>query len=316
MPFQRAGARFTAQGASVAKQPPQPFDPSAPRSTPLAPIEVDLTGRTAVVSGATAGIGLEVAHGLAALGGTVVMLGRSAESALRGRQQLLERGVDPALLRTEHADLARLPQVRELGKRLAEAYPRVDALVNNAGCYPGELILTPEGLEESWATNVLSYEVLATALLPSLTAAGGRIVDVASTLAGHLDTDDLLWARRPWRGQRAYQQSKQANRMLAWAWDRRLRGTGVTINVAHPDGTATNIAHRQKGLFGLAARLAFRTQRPPAEGADTVLWLAAAPELAGHSGGFYWRRQTIECGWQGDVEGCDRLWELTRQQIA
>jgi NAD(P)-dependent dehydrogenase (short-subunit alcohol dehydrogenase family) len=177
-------------------------------------------------------------------------------------------------------------------------------------------VVTPEGFEESWATNVLAYEMLTGGLLEPLRAASGRVVYVASTMAGGLDVDDLLWERLRVRGMKAYSQSKQADRMLGWAWSRRLDGSGVTVNVAHPDGTATNIAGRQKGLYGVLARLAFRTQRSAAESADVVVWLAASPELAGVTGGFFHNRQPIECRWRADEPACDALWELCQRQIA
>jgi retinol dehydrogenase-14 len=213
------------------------------------------------------------------------------------------------------ADLSRPAQVGELGAGLATEYPRLDILVNNAACYPAGRVITPDGFEESWATNVLAYEVLTTVLQPSLEAAQGRVVYLSSSMAGGLDLEDLTWNRRRFGGMAAYKQSKQANRMLAWAWQRRLSPQGVTVNVAHPDGTATNIAGRQRGLWGVITRLAFSTQRPPAEGGDTPLWLAASPDLEGRSGGFYVRRSSLPCEYQQDADGCEHLWKLTQEQL-
>jgi NAD(P)-dependent dehydrogenase (short-subunit alcohol dehydrogenase family) len=287
-----------------------------PSSEHLARIHADLSGRVAVVTGATAGIGHEVAYGLARLGARVVLVGRSGAKAAAAREALAARGVDPVQLELGVADLSRLTQVAALAEDLTARFGRIDVLVNNAGCYPSGRHVTPEGFEESWATNVLAYEALTTRLLEPLTAASGRIVYVASTMAGGLAVDDLLWERRRFRGVKAYAQSKQADRMLAWAWARRLAGTGVTINVAHPDGTATNIAGRQRGLYGVLARLAFRTQRSPAESADVVVWLAAAPELAGVSAGFFHNRTPIECRYRDDEPASEALWALCQEQIA
>ena len=94
---------------------------------------------------------------------------------------------------------------------------------------------------------MLGYEMLTSKLQDRLRAAGGRVVYVASSFAGGLRTDDLLRQRRWFNGARAYAQSKQAGRMLAWAWHRRLAPDGVTVNAAHPRGTATNIAGHQRG---------------------------------------------------------------------
>jgi NAD(P)-dependent dehydrogenase (short-subunit alcohol dehydrogenase family) len=293
-----------------------PDVPSFPSSTAQAPIDADLTDRIAVVTGATAGIGHEVAYGLAKLGARVVLVGRTGAKASAARQALAGRGLDPVQLELGVADLSRTAEVAALAEDLCARFGRIDVLVNNAGCYPAGRHVTPEGFEESWATNVLAYEILTAGLLEPLRAAGGRIVYVASTMAGGLDVDDLLWERRRFRGMKAYSQSKQADRMLAWAWSRRLDGSGVTINVAHPDGTATNIAGRQKGLYGVLARMAFRTQRSPEESADVVVWLAASPDLDGVTGGFFHDRVPIDCRWRSDEPACDALWSLCREQIA
>ena len=310
--MRRVPGRMALVTTPGAPPPASPF----PSGTPLEPIDADLSGRVVVVTGATAGIGHEAAYGLARLGARVVLVGRSGAKAEAAREALAARGVDPLRLELGVADLSRLPQVAALAEDLTARFGRIDVLVNNAGCYPAGRHVTPEGFEESWATNVLAYEMLTTGLRAPLTAAGGRVVYVASTMAGWLDPEDLLWERRRFVGVKAYAQSKQANRMLAWAWDRRLAGSGVTINVAHPDGTATNIAGRQRGLYGLLARLAFRTQRPAAEGADVVVWLAASPELAGVSGGFFHDRAPLECRYRADEAASESLWTLCQSQLA
>ncbi len=284
-------------------------------SRPLDPIPVDLSGKRIVVTGASAGIGHEAALELAKLGADVTVVARSAAKAAAAIDALAARGAARARLAGEHADLGKLAEVRAMADRLATAHPRLDVLINNAGCYPGARVMTAEGLEEAWVTNVLAYEALTTRLRDAVVAARGRIVYTASTMAGDLDVDDLDWARRGWNGIKAYRQSKQANRMLAWAWARRLDGSGATINVAHPGGVRTNIAHRQRGLWGVLNRLAFLTQRSPRRGGDVLVWLAASPDVVG-SAGFYKDRRAIPCQWRDDVDGQERLWALCQRQLA
>lgn len=285
-------------------------------SRPLDPIPVDLTDEVCVVTGATAGIGKEAAWGLARLGAHVVLVGRNPARAASARDELVARGAAADRLSIATADLSSVAAVAALADELARRHARIDVLLNNAGCYPDRRVITAEGFEECWATNVLAYEVLTTRLLAAIEAARGRIVLVASTRAGDLDVEDLDFARRRWSGVTAYGQSKQANRMLGWAWARRLEGTGVTVNVAHPGGVATNIAARQTGVWGVLARLAFRTQRTPERGADTLVWLAASDEVAGKTGGFYKDRKPIPCRWRGDVAANDALLKLCQDQIA
>jgi NAD(P)-dependent dehydrogenase (short-subunit alcohol dehydrogenase family) len=282
---------------------------------PPPPLQVDLTGKVAVVTGATSGIGLEAAWQLARMGARVTVVGRTGDKAAAAVDQLVARGAVRERLDTAAADLGRLAPVRALAEELAARHPRLDILLNNAGCYPARRVITGDGLEESWATNTLAYEILTTRLRDAVVAARGRIVYVGSTQAGGLDQDDLDWSRRRWNGVRAYRQTKQANRMLAWAWSRRLDGTGATINVAHPGGVNTNISGRQTGVYGAVARIVFKTQRSPAHGADVLVWLAASPELAGTSGGFYKDRRELRCEWKADVSASERLWRRCQQQI-
>jgi NAD(P)-dependent dehydrogenase (short-subunit alcohol dehydrogenase family) len=285
-------------------------------SAPLDAIDADLSAKRVVVTGATAGIGKEAAWGLAKLGAEVVLVGRSAAKLEATREELVARGAVRNDLATATADLSSVSAVHALADALLERFERIDALLNNAGCYPDARRITAEGHEEAWATNVLAYEVLTTRLVDRIDAARGRIVLVASTKAGQLDVDDLGFERRRFGGVAAYEQSKQANRMLAWAWQRKLAGRDVTMNVAHPGGVATNIANRQKGLWGAIVRLAFKTQRTPEMGADTLVWLVASPELEGKTGGFYKDRREIECRWRGDIAAQDALWERCQEQIA
>lgn len=97
--------------------------------------------------------------------------------------------------------------------------------------------------------------------------------------------------------------------MLGWVFAERLRDTGVDVNVIHPGGVSTGIGRNQKGLWGLLVRLAFKTQKPVTEGADTATWLATAPELAGQSGKFWDERAERECEFR-DMPQCRSLWDL------
>jgi len=276
----------------------------------------DLGGKVALVTGATSGIGKEAAWELARMGAKVTLVGRTRDKAKAALEEMVERGAERERLAYAAADLARTGAVRGLADELAARHPTIDILLNNAGCYPAQRALTADGFEESWATNTLAYEILTTRLHPNVAAARGRIVYVGSTQAGDLDEDDLDWGSRRWNGVRAYRQTKQANRMLAWAWARRLKDSGATVNVAHPGGVNTNIPARQPGLYGALAKIAFATQRTPAHGADVLVWLCASPDVAGKSGGFYKDRHELECTWKADVAASERLWTRCQEMIA
>jgi len=250
------------------------------------PLRADLAGRTCLVTGASAGIGLATAHGLARLGARVVMAVRNPEKGERARRAVMGatgREVEMAVV-----DLASRKSIRAFARDLAVRHPKLDVLVNNAGIWSERRKVSPDGVELVWATNVLNYFRVTELLLPQLQAAGkARVVNVASQLAGGLDLADVQFERRAWSGRAAYAQSKQADRMLTWALARRLSGTGVTANAMHPGFVATEIFGKGGGLISLGASLYSKIRgRRPEEGADTVVWLAASPEVENRSGLF------------------------------
>ncbi|MBI4614262.1 MAG: SDR family NAD(P)-dependent oxidoreductase [Planctomycetes bacterium] len=277
-------------------------------------IDTDLAGRTAIVTGANTGIGKEIAANLARMGAHVVLACRSEE---RGRAAVEEiaAGAAPGFqrgrLELAVVDLSLRSSVRAFVEAFRARHPALSILVNNAGVWLAKRDLTAEGVELTWATNVLAYHLLATLLLDSLKAgAPARIVSVASDLAGQLDLEDPEFKRRPFRGRIAYAQSKQADRMLAWALARRLEGTGVTANACHPGGVATELFRYHGGVLGFLAKAAGSVVlKTPAEGADTPTWLAASPDLAAVTGKYWEDRRDKPCSFR-DAGAEERLWNL------
>jgi retinol dehydrogenase-12 len=275
------------------------------------PVPADLTGRTCLVTGASAGIGLATARALARLGARVVMAVRNPEKGERARRAVAEATGREAELAV--VDVASRESVRSFARDLARRHPRLDVLVNNAGIWSERRRLGPDGVELVWATNVLGYFQVTDLLLPLLEGAGrARVVNVASQLAGGLDLADVQFERRPWSGRAAYAQSKQADRMLTWALARRLAGTGITANAMHPGFVATEIFGKSGGLASLAASVYSKLRgRSPDEGADTVVWLAASPEVEGRSGLYWIGRRQRPCPFH-DEKTEEALWALCR----
>jgi NAD(P)-dependent dehydrogenase (short-subunit alcohol dehydrogenase family) len=275
------------------------------------PLRADLSGKTCLVTGASAGIGLAAAHGLARLGARVVMAVRNPEKGERARRAVMGatgREVEMAVV-----DLGSRKSIRAFARDFAARHPRLDVLVNNAGIWSERRQVSPDGTELVWATNVLGYFLVTDLLLPLLKEARkARVVNVASQLAGGLDLADVQFERRAWSGRAAYAQSKQADRMLTWALARRLSGAGVTANAMHPGFVATEIFGKGGGLVSLGASLYSKIRgRRPEEGADTVVWLAASAEVDGRSGLFWIDRQERRCRFR-DEAGEEALWALCR----
>jgi retinol dehydrogenase-12/retinol dehydrogenase-13 len=279
------------------------------------PLRADLSGKTCLVTGASAGIGLAAARGLARLGARVVMAVRDPEKGERARRSIAE--ATGGVVETALVDLASRASIRAFARDLAARHPKLDVLVNNAGIWSERRKEGPDGVELVWATNVLGYFQVTDLLLPFLRAAGkARVVNVASRLAFGLDLADVQYERRPYSGKGAYAQSKQADRMLTWALARRLSGTGITANAMHPGFVASEIFAKGGGpisrVVSLYARLA---GRPAEEGADTIVWLAASREVEGRSGRFWIDRREHPCRFRGEA-GEEALWDVCREMSA
>ncbi len=272
-----------------------------------------MNGRVCVVTGATSGIGKATASALARLGAQVVLVGRD-----RGRGEAAVAEVAAAGAprpRLEIADLASMGQVRELAGRLA-GLDRIDVLVNNAGLVVGERRVTPDGFEHVFAVNHLAPFLLTNLLLPKLTAsAPARVVTVTSDAhtAARLDLDDPQ-LEHGWDSWRAYANSKLANILFTRELARRLAGTGVTANCAHPGVVRTGFGREGSLLLRFGVTLGRPFMLSPQRGADTIVYLASSPEVAGETGGYYVRRQRREPSPAArDDAAARRLWQLSEE---
>jgi NAD(P)-dependent dehydrogenase (short-subunit alcohol dehydrogenase family) len=269
-----------------------------------------MTGKTVVITGPTSGIGKEIAIGLAKLGASLVL---GCRDAAKGKAVAAElKGVaEPSLVEVVEVDLADRKSVARFAQAILERHRRLDVLVNNAGVSRGTQPLgkNAEGVELTFATNVIGYFLTGLQLLPRLReSAPARIVNVASTFASDLDLDDLQFQRRPYEAMKAYAQSKACDRLLTWALARRLEGSGVTANAMAP-GLIVDTGLYRHMPSEVMAGLRRRGGRTPADGADTAVWLASSSEIEGVSGKFYENRMEIACSFRNrDAE--ERLWSI------
>lgn len=260
------------------------------RQGSFAPLAVSLEGRTAVVTGATSGLGRETAAGLARLGARVVLVGRDRAKAERAREEI-RAATGNGDLAVEVADLSLLSAVRDLAGRLLGREKALHVLVNNAGVLENERRTTAEGLEVSLATNLLAPYVLTRRLLPRLLAsAPARVVNVVSGgmyLAG-LGPGVFGGGEGAWDGALAYARHKRALTVLTELWSAELFPRGVAVHAMHPGWAGTPGVARSLPAFH---RITKPLLRNAAEGADTIVWLAAAPEAARSSGGLWLDRE-------------------------
>ncbi|GAA2248303.1 hypothetical protein GCM10010145_14450 [Streptomyces ruber] len=268
-----------------------------------------LAGRTVLVTGATSGIGRAAALAIARQGAHVVLVGRDAER-LRTVTEEAGRTASPvpAAFRT---DFTELRQVRGLAEQLRERYPRIDVLVSNAGAMFWSRTTTADGFEATIQVNHLAGFLLARLLRDRL--AGGRLILTSSDAytQGRIDPDDLNGDRHRYSAGQAYGTSKQANIMAAAEAARRW--PDVLAVSHHPGEVRTRIGR------GTIASSYFRFNpflRSAAKGADTLLWLAAAPAGELTPGGYYTdRRLSPVSGPTADAGLAARLWEASEAAV-
>ncbi|RYG52460.1 SDR family NAD(P)-dependent oxidoreductase, partial [archaeon] len=227
------------------------FMPSSLHSCALPPRGCgmqNLSGRTYIVTGGNTGIGYETAAQLAKQNATVVMACRDAGRCAAAATRIKASVPHPVDVRCEKLDLSDLSSVREFAARVDASYPRVDALVNNAGVMFPPLSFTRDGFELTFGTNHLGHVLLTDLLLDKLKAsAPSRIINLSSRAHefGQLDLKDLDFAKRGYgQGIVAYGTSKLANILHAQELARHLNGSGVTAVSVHPGTVRTGALMR------------------------------------------------------------------------
>ena len=280
-------------------------------------MQPDMHGKVCVVTGASSGIGRVAALELAERGATVVLVCRNEARGAPVLEEMARRSAaGNATLLT--ADLSSQRQVRQVAAAFLERFDRLDVLINNAGVAGwGTRLVTEDGLETTFAVNHLAPFLLTSLLLDRLTAsAPARVITVSSAAHrnGGLDFDDLQGERR-YSGFGAYSRSKLANVLFTRELSRRLEGTGVTANCLHPGVVATgifrNLPRWMRVVFSSPLVLS------PERGADTMLYLATAAEVAEVSGRYFVRRKTARSSRASqDAAAARRLWEASEALTA
>jgi retinol dehydrogenase 14 len=273
-----------------------------------------LSGKTALLTGATGGIGLEVARGLLAAGARVVLPCRD-----EARGQALVRELDASArpgdrIVVRPADLASLASVRELARWAQGELPRLDLLIHNAAVWPRQRRLSADGHELAFAVNHLAPFALTAQLLPLLRQCRARVVTVASGMHGRgkLAWDDLMQAQGGFNGNRAYQQSKLANVMFALTLARR-NSTALVSNALHPGVVRTALTREYPELWKEAPP----GQTTPKLAAAAILRLAAEPALARVTGRYFnvEREQAPARAALSTIDQ-DRLWSVSEALVA
>lgn len=272
-------------------------------------MEYDLSGKTCLITGGCGGIGFETARALARAGATTVLVCRDNERGEAARTALADaRGGRVEMLA---CDLASQKQIRSLAGEFKNRFGALHVLVNNAAVVPARRTLTEDGLEMQFAVNHLAYFLLTGLLLDALKAsAPARIVNVSSGLHRRARLDfGGLQAENGYKGMAHYSLTKLLDVLFTYELARRLESTGVTANALSPGFTATGLGRS----FGPVSRFVMSRFGGTADkGADTVVYLAASPEVEGVTGAYFNRRKAERTSPESyDAAAAARLWSLS-----
>lgn len=295
--------------------------------------DVDLSGRTAIVTGGSSGVGVAIASALAGAGAAVTLAVRDVAAGERAAAEIAQGGA-PVRPQVAAIDLLSMASVRAFAARWGDR--PLDLLINNAGLMGPPLTRTEDGFESQMAVNYFAPFLLSQLLLPNLAARKGRVVIVSSGSHhfAELRLDDLNYERRDYEKFEAYGHAKLCANLLAVEYSRRHADKGVTMNAVTPGGVATNLGRHV--TFEDAVRLGWVNEdgtlpqgrmKTPEEGAASPVWTAVAAELEGR-GGLYVEDCALATIWSPalppgwgvtaaslDAEAARRLWDVAEPLI-
>jgi len=285
-----------------------------------------MKGRICIITGSNSGIGKETAIGLAKMGATIVMVVRDQERGEKARIEIVKQtGNDSVDLMI--CDLSSMSSIRHCAEEFKKKYDRLDVLINNAGAVFNKREVTPEGFERTLAVNYLGPFLLTRELMDLLkSSAPSRIINVSSGLAkdGKVDLDDLQseknYPRTKAYSRRhapVYDNAKLMVMMFTYELARRLKGSGVTVNVLMPGFTATNLG---KSSGSLTSSIMFKMVRPMQQsakkGAETSVYLASSNEVKDTTGKCFAKKKEVKtCLASYDEELQKRLWNKTESML-
>lgn len=277
--------------------------------------------KTVLITGATGGIGFATAQALARKGYEVILHGRNRAKVEAARDHILAEQ-PTAQLKIVMADLGLLDEVRRMAEEVLILAPKLDVLINNAGIWNSKQVLTDEGIEQVFVVNHLAYFLLSHLLLPALRKApDSRIVCVASDSHKQIKSMffDNINLDGNYHGLRSYAQSKLANVLFCYEFDRRRRSDDPTIFVVQPGLVQTDIGLKgNTWLHGFAwkVRRKMSGNKTPAQGAATSIYLASEPGIADQSGK-YWDNCKPKKSYSSsyDKDEARILWEMSEEMV-
>ncbi len=277
----------------------------------------NLNGRNVIVTGGTDGIGLATALSLAKMGASLWIIGRDESKTKQALEDIVKAsGNEKGGYFT--ADLSSIASIRTVAARINDTMDHLDVLVNNAGALFTQRQTSDDGLEMTYALNHMNYFLLTSLLSDKLNrGTKSRIVNVSSSAhySGHVNFDDLQ-SEKSYNSMRVYGTSKLMNVLFTYELDRRLNGSGLTVNSLHPGFVASNFGKSNGGLMKPIFKLLHLGAINVENGAKTSVYLASSPEVDGVSGKYFDKCKAVNSSKESyDKNIAKRLWEETEEII-
>ncbi|MFW9962592.1 MAG: SDR family oxidoreductase [Candidatus Sifarchaeia archaeon] len=273
-----------------------------------------MNDKVCIVTGSNSGIGKETALGLAEMGARVVMVVRNKERGEDARSEIIQQSGNKSVDLMTY-DLCSMDEIRGLALEFKNKYDRLDVLVNNAGAVFNKRQATAEGFEMTLAVNYLAPFLLTHELLPLLKkSVPSRVINLSSGLhkSAKLDLDDLQ-SESSYKSMNVYRNAKLMVVMHTYELARRLKDTGITVNVVLPGFVATNLGRNTGSVM---SRIMFGMMKPfqlsAKEGAETSVYVSSSPDVAGITGKCFAKKEVVETSEVSyDTELQKQLWDAT-----
>ena len=282
------------------------------KSFNTADLDVDMSGKVVLITGANSGLGKASALAIASKNATVYLLCRNPQRGEQARLDIIQKTQNPNV----HLKIIDLSDLLSI-QRFSASFPerQIDVLIHNAGVLPLQLQTSPQGLEMTYATNIVGPQLLTFCLWDRLEHGRMILVSSGGMYPVKLNNTELRQPPSPFNGVTAYAQTKRAQVILTELWARKGEAQNIRVHSMHPGWADTPGVEHSLPLFWNRMQNRLRT---PQQGADTIVWLALSKK-AGQSSGQFWFDRKIRAThlFPTKERAADRkmLWEMIEEDI-